>query len=62
MSEQLTGKQVQYKEAYMYMKLYYRYLTTVDTSHLPHKYGMFCPMKHLIAKDNLYAAILHGIM
>jgi hypothetical protein len=42
----------------MYMQLYYRYLTTVHSSLLPHKYGMFCPTKYLTAKDNLYTAIL----
>jgi len=47
----------QYKEEYMYTRLYYIYLTTLHSSLLPHKYGMFYPMKIFTAKDNLPAAI-----
>ena len=58
MSDQLlTDEQAQYGEEYMYMQLYYIYLTTLHFSFLPHKYGMFCPMKIFTAKDNLCAAI-----
>lgn len=53
----LTEEQAQYKEEYMYMQLYYIYLTTLHSSLLPHKYGMFCPLKIFTAKDNLHAAI-----
>jgi len=48
-------EQAQHEEEYMYMQLYYIYLTTLHSTQIWNV--LFCPMKIFTSKDKLHAAI-----